>query len=181
MSIIQKKICLVGDFHVGKTSLIRRFVDRQFSDKYLSTVGVKISRKLIEIKPENQSQNKQSQQVQLIIWDLEGQTKFQSITPSYLQGAKGAIIVGDVTRPETIEHVKDHIELFFSVNPKNSSVIVALNKADLLEETQKDELNKLQLINTFKENIGVIDIYMTSAKIGDKVDESFSKLAEAML
>lgn len=179
MSIIQRKICLIGDFHVGKTSLIRRFVDRQFSDKYLSTVGVKISRKLVEINPENSSKNNQSQQVQLVIWDLEGQTKFKSITPSYLQGAKGAIIVGDVTRQETLDHINDHIALFFSVNTKNSWVIVALNKSDLLDDIPK--LNKFSLINDFQQNLQIIDICLTSAKTGDKVDESFTKLAQAML
>jgi GTPase SAR1 family protein len=69
--------------------LIRRFVDRQFSDQYLSTVGVKISRKLVE-----------SVNLQLLIWDLEGHTKFKGITPSYLQGASGAVVVADVSRIE---------------------------------------------------------------------------------
>jgi GTPase SAR1 family protein len=66
MNIISQKICLIGDFGVGKTSLIRRFVDRQFSDKYLSTVGVKISRKLVAINSQNTPQKK----IQLLIWDI---------------------------------------------------------------------------------------------------------------
>ena len=71
MSIISKKICLIGDFGVGKTSLIRRFVDRQFSDQYLSTIGVKISRKIVEIQPQNQIR-----QVRLLIWVLKGKPNF---------------------------------------------------------------------------------------------------------
>ena len=100
MSIISKKICLVGDFSVGKTSLIRRFVENKFSDRYLSTVGVKISRKSIEVETAIASQL-----VNLLIWDIEGQTKFQSIATSYLKGASGSIIVADITRPETLEHL----------------------------------------------------------------------------
>lgn len=181
--MIQKKICLIGDFHVGKTSLIRRFVDRQFSDKYLSTVGVKISRKLVQFQEdhliENNSNNR-ANQLQLVIWDLEGNAKFKGITPSYLQGAKGAIIVGDVTRIETIANIESHIDLFFSINKNNSKVIIALNKSDLIEAEEK--LYQLNSISDLKkENPHIIDTYLTSAKTGDKVDESFYKLAKAML
>ncbi|MEO1762587.1 MAG: GTP-binding protein, partial [Cyanobacteria bacterium J06629_18] len=80
MSTISKKICLIGDFGVGKTSLIRRFVDRQFSDKYLSTVGVKISRKSVEVTDSKQGKNLN---LQLLIWDIEGSTKFKGISASY--------------------------------------------------------------------------------------------------
>ena len=80
MSIIAKKICLIGDFNVGKTSLIRRFVENKFSDRYLTTIGVKISRKSITIEATEQ-------QVNLLIWDIEGQTKEKAIPNNYLQGA----------------------------------------------------------------------------------------------
>src|SRR5919202_3718030 len=112
---ISKKICMIGDFGVGKTSLIRRFVDRQFSDQYLSTVGVKISRKSLELQSVKQTGKID---LQLLIWDLEGHTKFKAIAPSYLQGASGALIVADVTRLETIERLSEHVNLFSSVNPK---------------------------------------------------------------
>ena len=84
---------MLGDFGVGKTSLIRRFVERSFSDEYLSTVGVKISRKTVTV-PEL------SQDIDLLIWDIEGQTKFKAVAPSYLQGAAAVIIVGDVTEQQ---------------------------------------------------------------------------------
>ena len=100
MPIISKKICLVCDFGVGKTSLIRRFVERQFSDQYLSTVGVKIFRKNLELLGVKQQEKLN---LQLLIWDLEGHTKFKAIAPTYLQGASGALIVADVTRQETLE------------------------------------------------------------------------------
>ncbi|MBZ8182096.1 MAG: Rab family GTPase [Oscillatoria sp. PMC 1051.18] len=174
MSVISKKICLVGDFSVGKTSLIRRFVDRQFSDRYLSTVGVKISRKSVEVPAPEGTGN---QQVQLIVWDIEGQTKFKAIAPSYLQGAKGAIIVADVTRSETIENLQQHLDLFFSVCPKGLAVI-ALNKLDLVSEEELEAQFKLV---HFPEQPQVIAAHTTSAKTGKDVDEIFHKLAYNML
>lgn len=161
---------MVGDFGVGKTSLIRRFVDRQFSDQYLSTVGVKISRKTVEL-----SEVKQQEKVnlQLLIWDLEGHTKFKGIAPSYLQGSSGAIVVADVTRKETIERISEHTKLFLSINPKGS-IIVSLNKSDLVDEEKLEKL--VQLV----QNQGlerVSGIYHTSAKTGLYVDEIFQQLA----
>jgi small GTP-binding protein len=137
--VISQKICLIGDFGVGKTSLIRQFVDRQFSDKYLSTVGVKISRKLVSLDNSVNDSQVEPKQLQLIVWDIEGSTRFKAIAPSYLQGAKGGIIVGDVTRQSSIESLKDHVQLFQSVNPK-SSLIIALNKVDLIESNERSSI-----------------------------------------
>ncbi len=170
MSIISKKVCMVGDFGVGKTSLIRQFVDRQFSDQYLSTVGVKISRKPVELSEVKQQEKLN---LQLLIWDLEGHTKFKGIAPSYLQGSSGAIVVADVTRNETIERLSEHVQLFLSVN-KKGSIVVALNKSDLVDEEKLEKL--VQLV----QNQGlerVSEIYPTSAKTGLYVDEIFQKLA----
>ena len=174
MSTVSKKMCLVGDFGVGKTSLIRRFVDRQFSDQYLSTVGVKISRKNVELELAGQPAKKN---VQLLIWDLEGHTKFKAIAPSYLQGASGAIVVADLTLQETVDNLGERIQLVLSVNPK-AAVIVALNKADLVEE---EKLAKLAQSIQFTEKQRVIAIYTTSAKTGKDVDEMFQKLAQKMV
>lgn len=166
MATISKKICMVGDFGVGKTSLIRRFVDRQFSDQYLSTVGVKISRKLIE-----------SVNLQLLIWDLEGHTKFKGITPSYLQGASGAVVVADVSRIETIERLAEHIQLFLSINPKGS-IVVALNKSDLIDE---EKLAKVTQLVQEKHSEKIVEVYQTSAKTGSYVDEMFHNLGNKIL
>jgi len=170
MSSISKKICLVGDFGVGKTSLIRRLVDRQFSDKYLSTVGVKISRKTVELE---QVKQPEKLSVNLLIWDLEGSTKFKAIAPTYLQGASAAILVGDVSRQETIEHLADHLNLFLSVNPKGF-IIIALNKSDLADEEKLAKL--LQMSNNYQQ-AQVLSIQPTSAKTGQAVDEIFQKIA----
>ena len=168
MSVIARKICLIGDFGVGKTSLIGRFVDRQFSDQYLSTVGVKISRKMIEVESDG------TQTVfQLLIWDIEGSTKFKAIAPSYLQGAKGAIVVADVTRPETLEHLSEHIERFANLNPQGVFV-VALNKSDLIDTEQLEAL----LEKSQNHQPGVLGVYPTSAKTGVHVDQLFQTLAK---
>ncbi len=174
MSTISKKICLIGDFGVGKTSLIRRFIDRQFSDRYLSTVGVKISRKIIE-QPELGRSGKR--ELQLLMWDIEGSTKFKSIAPSYLQGAKGAIIVGDVTRQETLIAMPDHARNFLAINPQGS-VTLALNKSDLVEAEKLPRL--LQLVQVPHE-ARILATYTTSAKSGQDVDRIFQTLADNLL
>ncbi|XZO03175.1 MAG: Rab family GTPase [Microcoleus sp.] len=171
---ISKKMCMIGDFGVGKTSMIRRFVDRQFSDQYLSTVGVKISRKSIVLE---NSTKQEIVTAQLLIWDLEGHTKFKGIAPTYLQGAGGVLIVADVSRSETVERISEHIKLFSSVNPKGS-IIIALNKVDLIDE------EKLALLVEIAHSIDqdkVVAVYTTSAKTGKDVDEIFHKLAYTMV
>ena len=171
--MISKKICLVGDFNVGKTSLIRRFVDRQFSDQYLSTVGVKISRKIVELE---EVAEKKNLSVQLLIWDLEGSTKFKAIAPTYLQGSKGAIIVGDLTRPETFEHIQDHIQLFSSINPKGQ-IVIALNKFDLVDQAKLEKF-----IASYQPSCQqVTAIYSTSAKTGKDVDAIFQTLTAKIM
>ncbi len=157
---------MVGDFGVGKTSLIRRFVEQQFSDQYLSTVGVKISRKTLE-----------SVNLQMLIWDLEGHTKFKAIAPTYLQGGSGVVIVADVTRQETVERITDHIKLFLSVNPKGS-IVLALNKSDLVED---EKLTKLTHLVQLQYSEQVLGVYQTSAKTGLYVDEIFNKLGQSIM
>ena len=168
--MITQKICLVGDFGVGKTSLIRQFVDRQFSDQYLSTVGVKISKKQVELSkdvPPDRST------LQLLIWDIEGRTRFKAIAPTYLQGAKGAIVVGDATREETLDQLAEHVQQFVTVNPKGW-VVVALNKSDLVSA---DRLAEWLRIYSFQAQPAVLAVYPTSAKTGDRVDQLFEHLA----
>jgi len=176
MSIISQKICTIGDFGVGKTSLIRRFVEREFSDEYLSTVGVKISRKTMDLetdKPDNSSIK-----VQFLIWDIEGKTKFKGIAPSYLQGAKGAIIVADLTRKETIFNLQEHIDLFASINPQKTKIILAFNKFDLVEKEKIINVIEDELIS---KNNKIISTYYTSAKTGENVDKMFYTLAENII
>jgi small GTP-binding protein len=171
MSVITKKICLLGDFNVGKTSLIRRFVEDKFSDQYLSTVGVKVSRKSIDIETDLDTN-----QVNLLVWDLEGQTKFKAITPSYLKGASGAIVVADLTRSNSLNNLSQHINLFLEINPE-SIVAIALNKTDLVTA---EKLNKLMELYSSFSCKQVIKTYKTSAKTGEGVVDLFQELAMSM-
>jgi small GTP-binding protein len=172
--IISKKICLLGDFAVGKTSLVRQFIDRQFSDAYLSTVGVKISRKVLAVQG---SEPQTSTTLQLLIWDIEGSTQFKTIAPSYLQGARGAVIVADLGRLETLEHLSEHAKNYLSINP-HGHVIIALNKADLLDETKLEKFTQLIPV---QECDRVIAIHFTSAKTGHSVDQLFQELADRIM
>ena len=170
MSTVSKKVCLIGDFSVGKTSLIRRFVEGVFSEQYLTTIGIKIARKVVNLETS-------SQQIDLIIWDIEGGTKFKPIVPNYLKGATGAIIVGDLSRQETLDHLPAHIDLFFQTNPK-AVAIVALNKSDIIEE---HKLTKLRELNNFTANSQIIRTIITSAKNNTNVDQAFTELAANMV
>jgi small GTP-binding protein len=172
MSVVTKKICLLGDFSVGKSSLIRRFIEDKFSDNYLSTVGVKVSRKSMTITAEGEIH-----EVTLLIWDLEGHTKFKSITPTYLKGSSGAIIVADLTRSDTLENLDRHIKLFLEINP-HSTIAIALNKADLIRAEKLDRLIELYGSNDCCQ---AIDTYQTSAKTGQYVDTIFQELTTAII
>ncbi|WP_375501087.1 Rab family GTPase [uncultured Nostoc sp.] len=174
MSTISKKICLFGDFGVGKTSLIRRFVESQFSDEYLSTVGVKISRKLVSVSEKHLFS---VQDLQLIIWDIEGSNKFKAVAKNYFQCSKGAVIVGDVTQTETLYHIQDHIQTFLAVNPK-SYIVVALNKSDMIAA---EYLENIRQMYQFTNKTNILDTYITSAKTGNNVDNIFQNLATHLI
>lgn len=170
MSIRSKKIGISGEAEVIQNSLINSSVDYQFGVEYLSTVGVRIYRKLIEI-PGAEPPDKLK--LHLLIWNLAEKAKFKGIAPSYLQGSSGAVIVADVSRPETVERLPEHIQLFLSVNSKGS-IIVALNKSDLID---KEKLEKLIQMVQLQGMERVLGIYQTSAKTGSSVDEIFQQLA----
>lgn len=171
MALLSKKICIIGESGVGKNSLIRRFVERKFSNEYLATLGVTISRKTVEL-PDAKSQNKLN--LQLMLWDVTGEAKFQALAAQYLRGSSGAVVVADASRQDTIERLPAHIQLFLSVNPK-SVIFVALNKCDLILPTKLENLIPRQALNQ------VSGLYPTSAKTGRYVDEIFQHLAYKIL
>jgi len=154
--MITKKILLIGDFNVGKTSLIRRYVDNTFDDSYLTTIGVKISKKNVKID---------EIECQLMIWDIEGTTAIKKIPLAYMKGASGSIFVGDVTRQETIENLAGHIETFLDLNP-NSKYVIAYNKSDMLTATQQEqfELNEKSFFSSAKENLNVDTMFKQLVK-----------------
>lgn len=157
--MIRKKILLLGDFSVGKTSLVRRYVDGAFDDKYLTTIGVKISKKVLTFA---------SLECELLIWDVEGSTPSKKIPLGYYKGASGAVFVADVTRRETTDNLREHKDIFLLENP-NAVYVTAYNKADKLNEIAKE--------NVFFDE----DSFLTSAKDDENVDEMFMRLMEKML
>ena len=163
--MIQKKVCLLGTSGVGKTSLIKRFVDQSFSEKYLTTVGVTIEKKIVEL--DNNS-------VSLVIWDLAGDDDFQRMQTSYLRGTSGYFLVADGTRRVTLDQA---LELQKRVSDQLGSTpfLLLLNKSDLTTQWEIDEARMTGLTN---ENFTVLK---TSAREGAGVEEAFTSLAQRML
>jgi len=160
--MIQKKVCMLGGFAVGKTSLVARFVTSIFSDKYLTTVGVKIEKKSVQVS---------NQQLDLVLWDIYGDDEFQRVRMSYLRGASGYLLVVDPTRKATLETaiaLQDGAEKTIGRMP----FIVVLNKADLIDQWEIDE----HALDDRKWTI-----IRTSAKTGAGVEEAFLALARAMV
>ena len=166
MITIQKKICLLGDFAVGKTSLIRRFVESRFDDKYLSTIGVSISRKSIEYPLGF---------LNLYIWDLAGGDDFSySYQPSYLRGLSGALVVCDLSRAETFQSLERYTAQIRTID-SNAPIILIANKLDL-KSTWVVSLNELGNLSA---TLGVSWIG-ASAKTGENVEEAFAELANQL-
>jgi len=154
--MIRKKILLLGDFNVGKTSLIRRYVDDAFDDTYLTTIGVKISKKFCIIN---------NIECEMLIWDIEGTTPTKKIPLNYYRGASGAIFVTDVNRSDTFDGLEEHKKVFLSQNPK-ASYVIAHNKSDLLSPAQREhfELNAHTFLTSAKENENVERLFITLMK-----------------
>jgi len=157
--MIRKKILLLGDFSVGKTSLVRRYVDGAFDDKYLTTIGVKISKKLFNIE---------GLESEMLIWDIEGSTPSKKISLGYYKGASGAIFVADISRRETVENIEKHKEIFLNENP-NAKFVIAYNKSDKLSEIAQENI------------VLGDDIFLTSAKDDSNVEELFIKLMKEIV
>ena len=170
--ILSKKICMLGTFGVGKTSLVRRFVYSIFEEKYLSTLGVQISQKqLTDLCPGSHK----ADQLNLILWDLANVEKFTPAVRNYYRGAAGAIIVTDLTRRETFDETRIHVREFLETNP-DAVLIFAGNKADLVSEVSAGS-PELQILAEKYDAPWLL----TSAKTGDNVQELFEKLGEALL
>jgi len=163
--MIQKKICMVGVFGTGKTCLVQRFVHSIFSDRYLSTVGVKIDRKEIQLD---------DQIVSLMLWDLEGRDGTRDVNGSYIKGAHGVIYVVDGTRPDTLDGMLEIREAVTNALGEIPSVL-AVNKTDLV--------NEWQLKPSDEGVVGQRGLHSlrTSAKTGEGVEETFRWLARATL
>lgn len=154
-----KKIVILGHFGVGKTSLIRRFVSNSFSDNYKVTIGVHITKKVVEISV--------GKSISLILWDLEGTDDIESIRDSYLLGTHGFVFVFDVGRPSTFQNLNSDLEIVRRKLPKIPMMVVG-NKVDLVDLADLTAVLKENEINPD---------FLSSAKTGESVEELFLKMA----
>ena len=163
--MLHKKVCMLGSFAVGKTSLVRRFVETIFSDTYLTTVGVKIDKKVLQAS---------GQDLTLMLWDIYGEDQFQSLRMSYLRGASGYLLVADGTRRATLDKVmaiKEEAEK--ALGPVR--FVMVLNKSDLTEQWEIEPEKERELASRGW------SVIRTSAKTGEGVELAFETLARAML
>jgi len=163
--MLQKKICMLGSFAVGKTSLVRRFVESIFDEKYHTTIGVKVDKKVVRVG---------GQDVTLVLWDIHGEDGFQKLRMEYLRGMSGYLLVVDPVRRQTFE---DALSLQARVTESMGSIpwVLVLNKSDLIDDWNVD-LDRIKGLQDRGQ-----DVLRTSAKTGDGVEEAFSHLALAML
>lgn len=157
---------MIGDFSVGKTSLTARLVKNIFSEKYLSTVGVKVDAKEIEIDSQTT--------LKLMVWDIAGKDKFTTLDDSYLKGSSGYMLVADGTRPQTIEtafKLQSHMADKFGEIP----FCMLVNKCDLKSDWQCSD-KEIDMIKTKGWSF-----FETSAKTGKNVDSAFLELGQKLL
>jgi small GTP-binding protein len=160
--VVAKKICMVGAYGVGKTSLVKRYVESIFSGKYLTTVGVQIDKKEVRARGED---------VTLMLWDLAGEDAVTEVRLSHVRGAHAYILVADGTRGPSLETALDlQKRVSSAVGPV--PFVLAVNKSDLREqwEIPQESLDKL--------SAGGWSVFLTSAKSGDGVEDLFLKVAE---
>ena len=163
--MIQKKVCMVGTFAVGKTSLVRQFVESVYSEKYHTTVGVKVDKKVIAVD---------DKEVMLVLWDIEGAQTGFDLRQSYLRGAAGYLLVADGTRPDTLANaiaLQQRTEATIGKMP----FVLLVNKADLQQQWRVEAAQLAQL--------RADDWLMTttSAKTGQGVEDAFATLARRMI
>lgn len=161
------KLVLIGDSGVGKSCLLLRFADDNFTDSYISTIGVDFRFRTITIDDKT---------VKLQIWDTAGQERFRTITSAYYRGADGIIMIYDVTSSESFDHVEEWLSEVDRYANENTSKLLVGNKADLVEEKQVSE----EMAQSFADKLG-ISFLETSAKTATNVDAAFLTMAQELI
>lgn len=161
MSAPARKLCLLGDFGVGKTSLVARFVRSTFSEKYLTTVGVKVDSKDVALPGRDP--------VRLVIWDIAGRGALDTLGLNYLRGASALLLVADGTRESSLRSVLNLLMQSRSVAP-DAIVALAVNKLDLVDRWEVAPATLAELRHS-------LPVFETSALSGDGVEAAFADLA----
>jgi small GTP-binding protein len=167
---LMKKVCLLGDGAVGKTSLIRKFVFDRFDDRYIMTFGTKVSKKNITLVRNDTQYN-----LTFLIWDILGQRVHDSLHATYYSGAGGAFMVCDATRLDTLQHMDEWVTVFKKVN-KDAPIVLLGNKADLVDQAQFGVKELAEIAAKY-----AAPHHMTSARTGAFVEESFLELGNLII
>jgi small GTP-binding protein len=161
-ALIQKKICMLGGFSVGKTTLVKRYVESVFAESYLTTVGVKIDKKVVTLP---------GRTIHLILWDMAGEDDVATVRMSYLRGMAGYVVVADGTRPTTLDVA---LSLRERVEAEHGSIpfTLLINKHDLLEQwaVPDSELESLRQKGW--------SVRTSSARNGEGVEDAFTEIAD---
>ncbi len=162
--MISKKIALLGMWGVGKTSLVRRFVDSIYEDKYHSTLGVKVDKKLVSLEG--------GSHINMLLWDIAGAEDHFSVPMHYVRGAAGYLVVIDGTRSETLDRALDLIRAI-EASIGSLPFVTVINKADLPWQFSEEDV-KIRL-----EPYGCT-IFKSSAKTGENVEAAFAALGRKL-
>jgi small GTP-binding protein len=165
-----KKICLLGDPAVGKTSLIRKYIYDVFDDDYIMTIGTKVTKK--EMLLEKAAPDGRDINMTLLIWDILGQREHNRLHSIFYQGAEGAVLVCDITRKDTIMNLDSWVESFITVVGR-VPLVFFVNKIDLKDPSDFDKTDIEEMSKKFK-----APYFFTSAKTGDNVEGAFKSLSD---
>lgn len=173
--LVKKKIVLLGDSAVGKTSLIRRYVIDEFHDHYIETIGTKVSRKDIELEIDGEEYS-----LNLQIWDVLGQKAYSAVQSRALVGIDGAIMAADITRKDTLDSIESYwIPTLIRV-VGDAPLLFLANKMDLKDNAQFT-LEELESISSDNSQSEIKNYFLTSAKTGENVNDAFMALSKMVL
>lgn len=160
--MISKKVILTGSFGVGKTSLFNKFLYNRFNDKYMTTIGVKVDKRVVKVD---------DTELSMLLWDIAGEVSQDKVPHSYFLGASGIIYVFDLTRPSTFMNMVSDIDYLKNLLPGVTIKIVG-NKVDLVTP---ERLTKIEPELPLSYDI------LTSAKTGDQVEDLFHALGKDLI
>jgi len=170
--MLKFKVILAGSKHVGKSAIIARFCDNTFMEKSSETIGVAFKRKLMSVNCFNSKID-----ADLVIWDFGGEEKYRVLFPNYVNKASGALILFDLTRPETLLDVDNWLRII-DANVEGVKKIIIGSKCDLIQERK---VTRDMVFSFFKENSIEAEYIETSSKTGENVENAFTSLTKSIV